>query len=156
MKISKTLFTCLILFLLSSLSSTVLAQSKVVSKDGQYKVIINHEEQYIIWPQNQATPRGWSTTKVKGNLMKCQKYINGVWTDMRPLSVQKSYAKGGAEYQVVLEAEFLGVYMIWPASKALPRGYKATKVKGSFAKCTKHIKEVWTDMRPLSLKLGGR
>lgn len=141
---------CLCLFLFGTITSH--AQSKKVSDDRQYKVIINHEEQYAVWLKSEAAPKGWKATKVAGSLEKCQRHIKSVWTDMRPLSIQKEYSKSDVVYGVVIEAEFLGAYQIWPTSKSLPKSYKATKFKGSFAECMKHINRVWTDMRPLSLR----
>lgn len=43
-------------------------------------------------------------------------------------------------------------YSIWLADKEIPLGWKDVGVKGSKEECLAHIKEVWTDMRPLSLR----
>jgi MbtH protein len=58
-------------------------------KGTQYAVVINHEEQYSIWPADKRVAKGWKTTKVKGDLKYCHDYIEEVWTDMRPLRVRK-------------------------------------------------------------------
>ncbi len=56
----------------------------------QYIVVINHEEQYSIWPAGQAVPAGWQDVKEQcGSKEACLAYINQVWTDMRPLSLRK-------------------------------------------------------------------
>ena len=56
----------------------------------QYIVVINHEEQYSIWPAGQAVPAGWQAVKEqRGSKEACLAYINQVWTDMRPLSLRK-------------------------------------------------------------------
>ena len=52
-----------------------------------YKVVINHEEQYSIWPVDREIPLGWSATKKSGSRRECLDYIEEVWTDMRPLSL---------------------------------------------------------------------
>jgi MbtH protein len=52
-------------------------------------VIINHEEQYSIWPFEKSLPKGWKASKMTGNLNQCMDYIEEVWTDMRPLSLRK-------------------------------------------------------------------
>lgn len=44
-------------------------------------------------------------------------------------------------------------YSIWPAGKTLPLGWKLVDKRGSKQDCLSYIKEVWTDMRPLSLRL---
>jgi MbtH protein len=54
-----------------------------------YKVVINHEEQYSIWPQYRDTPAGWSEVGKVGLKAECLEYIEQVWTDMRPLSLRK-------------------------------------------------------------------
>ena len=56
---------------------------------GNYSVVINHEEQYSIWPDGQPLPRGYKYTGKKGSLEDCTSHIKQVWTDMRPLSLRK-------------------------------------------------------------------
>ncbi|GAB3441189.1 MbtH family protein [Actinophytocola sediminis] len=43
-------------------------------------------------------------------------------------------------------------YSIWPADRDLPSGWRGDGVSGSQAECLAHVAEVWTDMRPLSLR----
>ncbi|SDH33564.1 MbtH protein [Lentzea fradiae] len=43
-------------------------------------------------------------------------------------------------------------YSIWPADRDLPAGWRADGTGGTRADCLAHIGEVWTDMRPLSLR----
>lgn len=50
----------------------------------QYKVVINHEEQYSIVPANQTLARGFREIGKVGTKTQCLKYIEEVWTDMRP------------------------------------------------------------------------
>lgn len=54
-----------------------------------YKAVINHEEQYSIWPAERENPVGWSDTGKTGTKSECLAYIKEVWTDMRPLSLRK-------------------------------------------------------------------
>lgn len=54
-----------------------------------YNVVINHEEQYSIWPVDREIPLGWKTAGKSGPKQECLDYINEVWTDMRPLSLRK-------------------------------------------------------------------
>jgi len=54
-----------------------------------YKVVINHEEQYSIWPADRETPLGWTDAGKSGPKAECLAYIEEVWTDMRPLSLRK-------------------------------------------------------------------
>lgn len=53
-------------------------------------------------------------------------------------------------YAVVVNDE--EQYSIWPEYKALPAGWRTVGKSGPKAECLAHIKEVWTDMRPLSLR----
>ena len=54
-----------------------------------YAVVINHEEQYSIWPADREVPRGWKAVGFRGTKQECLDYIEEVWTDMRPLSQRK-------------------------------------------------------------------
>ena len=54
-----------------------------------YKVVINHEEQYSIWPADRENALGWSDVGKSGMKQDCLDYIKEVWTDMRPLSLRK-------------------------------------------------------------------
>lgn len=55
-----------------------------------YEVVVNHEEQYSIWPADRETPLGWSKAGKSGPKAECLAYIDEVWTDMRPLSLRKA------------------------------------------------------------------
>jgi MbtH protein len=52
-------------------------------------VVINHEEQYSIWPSEQRRPAGWRDIGRKGSKEQCLEYIEEVWTDMRPSELQR-------------------------------------------------------------------
>ncbi|MUG96472.1 MbtH family NRPS accessory protein [Scytonema sp. UIC 10036] len=54
-----------------------------------YKVVVNHEEQYSIWPADRENPLGWKDVGKSGLKQECLDYIKEVWTDMRPLSLRK-------------------------------------------------------------------
>lgn len=53
-------------------------------------------------------------------------------------------------FQVVINDE--EQYSIWPEYKEIPAGWRAIGPKGFKAQCLAYIDEVWTDMRPLSLR----
>ncbi len=61
-----------------------------------YDVVINHEEQYSIWPAHREPPAGWSRVCKTGPKSECLAHIEEVWTDMRPLSLRKQMALVGA------------------------------------------------------------
>ena len=54
-----------------------------------YKVVVNHEEQYSLWPAERENALGWSDAGKRGKKDECLAYIKEVWTDMRPLSLRK-------------------------------------------------------------------
>ncbi len=54
-----------------------------------YKVVVNHEEQYSIWPVERENALGWRDAGKSGPKQECLEYIKEVWTDMRPLSLRK-------------------------------------------------------------------
>jgi uncharacterized protein YbdZ (MbtH family) len=54
-----------------------------------YKVVVNHEEQYSIWPAERDNPSGWRDAGKSGRKEECLGYIEEVWTDMRPLSLRQ-------------------------------------------------------------------
>jgi MbtH protein len=58
-------------------------------KDEIYKVIINQEEQYSIWPIEYENAPGWNDVGKSGSKSECLAYINEVWRDMRPLSLRR-------------------------------------------------------------------
>lgn len=54
-----------------------------------YKVVVNHEEQYSIWPEYRENPLGWRDAGKTGSKAECLEYIKEAWVDMRPLSLRK-------------------------------------------------------------------
>jgi len=55
-----------------------------------------------------------------------------------------------AIYDVVMNQE--EQYSIWPAEREVPLGWRKVGKSGPKEDCLDYIKEVWTDMRPLSLR----
>ncbi|MET9882858.1 MbtH family NRPS accessory protein [Streptomyces sp. NPDC006430] len=53
-------------------------------------------------------------------------------------------------YRVVRNEE--EQYSIWRTDRELPAGWHAEGTTGTRQECLDHIAEVWTDMRPLSLR----
>jgi MbtH protein len=56
-------------------------------------VVLNHEEQYSIWPADREIPTGWRAEGKSGSKEECLAHIETVWTDMRPLSLRKQMEK---------------------------------------------------------------
>ena len=145
-----------------------LALGQAVAAGGQpaagvkYRVVINHDEQYLIWLADRELPRGWKATNFTGTKEEGLQHIEEVWTDMRPLGARRKMAldifqrqstpsartpAAGVKYRVVINHE--EQYSIWFADRELPKGWKTTNFIGTKEEGLKHIEEVWTDMRPL-------
>lgn len=60
-----------------------------------FQVVVNHEEQYSLWPAEFDIPGGWRDAGKQGSKAECMEYVNEVWTDMRP----KSYRDWLAEQE---------------------------------------------------------
>jgi MbtH protein len=56
----------------------------------------------------------------------------------------------GIDYRVVHNDE--QQYSIWPLDREMPPGWSDAGFSGSKADCLARIAEMWTDMRPLSLR----
>lgn len=63
------------------------------SDQQQYRVVVNHEEQYSIWLADRELPAGWRDAGKQGTKAECLAHINEVWRDMRPLSLRQSMAR---------------------------------------------------------------
>lgn len=53
-----------------------------------YKVVVNHEQQYSIYPVDRVNPLGWTDAGKVGPKSECLDHIKEIWTDMRPLSLR--------------------------------------------------------------------
>jgi len=90
-----------------------------------YKVVMNHEEQYSIWPDYKEIPAGWSAVGKAGPKQECLDYIKEIWTDMRPLSLRKKMeemererqaAQTASEYTEASRPNILGVSALYHES----------------------------------------
>lgn len=63
--------------------------------DSLYRVVVNHEEQYSIWPADRQLPHGWTAVGEPGAKQACLAYIEEIWTDMRPLSLRRKMERDG-------------------------------------------------------------
>lgn len=66
--------------------------SSDVVDEAVYMVVVNHEEQYSIWPSERKLPAGWQPVGKKGTREECLSYVEEIWADMRPLSLRKIMA----------------------------------------------------------------
>jgi MbtH protein len=64
------------------------------SDDNQvYKVLLNHEEQYSLWPADREAPAGWREAGKSGTKAECLAFVEEVWTDLRPRSLRDKMDK---------------------------------------------------------------
>lgn len=61
-----------------------------------------------------------------------------------------SWGDDNTNFHVVINDE--EQYSIWPDYKAIPAGWREAGKSGKKEECLAWIDEVWTDMRPLSLR----
>ena len=64
-----------------------------------YKVVVNHEQQYSIWPADRENALGWTDVGKTGTKAEVLEYIKQVWTDMRPLSLRQKMEEAERERQ---------------------------------------------------------
>ena len=62
-----------------------------------YRVVVNHEEQYSIWPADKPLPDGWRDGGKQGPKAECLSFVEEVWTDMRPLSLRRQMESKAAD-----------------------------------------------------------
>ncbi|MFJ8740764.1 MbtH family protein [Embleya sp. NPDC127516] len=66
------------------------------STEGQYRVVVNDEEQHSLWPLRTDPPAGWVPTGFVGTREECSAHIDRVWPDIRPLSLRRRLAGDAA------------------------------------------------------------
>ncbi|HEX8363365.1 MAG TPA: MbtH family NRPS accessory protein [Longimicrobium sp.] len=60
-----------------------------------YQVVVNDEGQHSIFAAGRELPRGWKATGKEGTKAECLAYVDEVWTDMRPRSLQNTVKEAG-------------------------------------------------------------
>ena len=72
--------------------------------DGvKYKVVMNREQMYSIWPADRENPLGWKEVGKVGEQQSCLDYNEEVWTDMRPQVLQEKIEE--AAHKIILDAK---------------------------------------------------
>ncbi|MEO6089069.1 MAG: MbtH family protein [Umezawaea sp.] len=59
-----------------------------MSTEPLYRVVVNHEEQYALWPAHKDSAPGWREAGVSGSKDECLAHVRETWTDLRPLSLR--------------------------------------------------------------------
>jgi MbtH protein len=58
--------------------------------NARYRVVVNDEEQYSIWPEHKRAAPGWRDAGFVGNRDGCLDHVARVWRDLRPRSVREA------------------------------------------------------------------
>ncbi len=66
-----------------------------------WKVLMNLEDQYSIWPSTKIVPVGWREEGTTGTKEDCLAHIKKVWVDMRPLSLREQMENTKSESEEV-------------------------------------------------------
>ena len=69
----------------------------------KYKVMINRDQMYSIWPADRENPLGWKEVGKTGEKQACLDYIEEVWTDLRSLTLQDKMEE--AAQRIVLDSK---------------------------------------------------
>lgn len=77
----------------------MIAQDQEREDTTLYKVVVNHEEQYSIWPADWENPMGWRDAGKRGLKADCLAHIKEVWTDMRPLSLRAQMEEAARRHE---------------------------------------------------------
>ncbi len=64
------------------------------NENSLFCVVVNAEKQYSYWFVDRPLPAGWESTGFVGSRSECLAEVDNIWTDMRPLSVQKAVDTG--------------------------------------------------------------
>ncbi|MDR0702682.1 MAG: MbtH family NRPS accessory protein [Azoarcus sp.] len=60
-------------------------------EDETFIVLVNHDDQYSIWPHWKAVPGGWTVVEgIQGDKKTVLEYVDKIWTDMRPRSLREA------------------------------------------------------------------
>jgi MbtH protein len=128
------------------------------TEEANYKVVVNEAGLYSIWPADRENAFGWQDAGKTGTAAEVLAYIGEALTDTQPRGLQAEEAgdalRGDREdtriYKVVVNHE--EQFSIWPADREDALGWNDAGKSGTKQECLAYIQEVWTDMRPLSLR----
>ncbi|MDF5758250.1 MbtH family protein [Spongiactinospora sp. TRM90649] len=54
---------------------------------ADFRVLVNDEGQYSLWPSFAGVPDGWASVFGPENRAACLDYVTANWTDLRPRSL---------------------------------------------------------------------
>lgn len=110
----------------------------------EFKVIVDTQAKYSVWPEDLDPPLGWSETEASGSLMACLTYISEVWSERR--------VDTNAEQFVVIsdEDDILSVSL---DNNETPSGWSAVTGPATLSEALARIKKAWDEGEPLPVQL---
>lgn len=66
------------------------------NEKDDYRVLVNDEGQYSLWPAFREVPAGWAAVGPTDKRKECLEWIEANWTDMRPKSLVNATDKDGS------------------------------------------------------------
>jgi MbtH protein len=93
--LNKTLVVVFFAIALAAAPGMAFSNPNGTADTTAYKVVVNHEEQYSIWPAELENPLGLFDAGFSGSKQECFDYIREIWSDMRPLSLRKKMEEMG-------------------------------------------------------------
>src|SRR5580698_2676575 len=70
-----------------------LGKRAAAARPAGWRVVVNDDEQYSVWPEYRPVPPGWRSVGPVGAKSACLERIAEVWTDMQPLSLRIAEAR---------------------------------------------------------------
>ena len=67
-----------------------IAHANTPTSEPNFKVVVNSEGQYSLWPADREAPQGWSEVGHSGPKAGCLAFVDEVWKDMRPVSLREA------------------------------------------------------------------
>jgi MbtH protein len=58
--------------------------------DGRFRVLVNDEGQYSLWPSFAEVPGGWTLAFEENSRAACLEFVEANWKDLRPRSLAES------------------------------------------------------------------
>lgn len=58
----------------------------------RWAVLVNHEEQYGLFPAGRPAPGGWRPAGFEGTEDECTAHVDETWTDLRPAALRRAMA----------------------------------------------------------------
>jgi uncharacterized protein YbdZ (MbtH family) len=110
----------------------------------EFKVIVDTQAKYSVWPEDLDPPLGWSETEASGSLLACLDYVSNVWADRE--------VDTDTEQFVVISDED-DILSISLANDETPSGWTEVTGPSTLNEALARIKQAWDEGEPLPVQL---